>query len=600
MIKISKITIQRFRSIMSMELKIDNDNNIISICGPNNVGKTNTLRAMNLFFNPDQYNPKLDIPTLKNATWGGLVHPKITIEFTNENDLKYVLTRDFKSYNKEDVKLSGYNIDSLKNKLELSQDQLDDFISKIHFFYIESANMVIPDIIEKITQDMITLEYDKTRFTKNKSSLREAYNTYIDGLQEILDIFANEISGTFQSFRDSWSVVFNVPKNSETFRDLISDDVTLTIEDKGSNGIIEKGSGLQWLALILLQFEIAYRVPKGNAIVCIDEPDAFLHEGLQRKLRAFIDNKSIDMQIFLTTHSKVFIDTYGMKNTILLDAKLSDQYVKRRNKNIDVVETYSVNVNTEEGYRIICQHLGIEEKGYEILQKHNLLVEGECDKKYISELSKYFKFNEINIIPANGADNIVKYLDFYESYFKNYTTFTPKIKILLDNDPKGREIFKKLQAKRYSYININLILISNFLDDSNKGLERNSTNNEIEDFLYPDILCYLVNSLLKNRGLNQVNTKEICLKIHTNAFKSAGILNLCEHEKNVKNPDVGDQISFISSHESTNRIKEGLAGLFNIEGNRAIIDMLNACNIRYPKVKNILKDILTFDMEEEP
>jgi predicted ATP-dependent endonuclease of OLD family len=68
MIKISKITIQRFRSIMSMELKIDNDNNIISICGPNNVGKTNTLRAMNLFFNPDQYNPKLIEITLPSQS----------------------------------------------------------------------------------------------------------------------------------------------------------------------------------------------------------------------------------------------------------------------------------------------------------------------------------------------------------------------------------------------------------------------------------------------------------------------------------------------------------------------------------------------------
>lgn len=316
-------------------------------------------------------------------------------------------------------------------------------MNEIQFFHIDSANLIIPDVIEKITEDMISLEYDKARFTRSKTALRDAYNTYIDGLQDILDIFANNISETFKKFKDSWSVVLNVPKNSDTFRDLISDDVTLTINDKGSNGIIEKGSGLQRLALILLQFEIADKlIHKKNAIICIDEPDMFLHEGLQRKLKEFLDEKASNMQIFLTTHSKIFIDTFGMKNTILLDAKLYDQYVTRKNKNIEVMETIPIDIGTEEGYKIICAHLGIEEKQYEVLEKFNLLVEGGCDKKYISELSKYFKFKEPNIISANGADNMIKYLEFYDSYYRNYGSNTPTIRVILDNDAKGRETFK--------------------------------------------------------------------------------------------------------------------------------------------------------------
>lgn len=580
-----------------MVLNLDSENNIISICGPNNVGKTNTLRALNLFFDPSLYSPKIDIPTLKNATWGGSVHPKITVEFiNNENNYSHVLTRDLKKYNEDLIDLTGYcyDVNNSKDKHTLTKDEINTFIKKINFFYI-SADLVIPDIIEKITQDMISLEYDKTRFTKSKVGLKDAYNTYIDGLQEILDIFAQEISSTFQIFRDSWSVALNVPKNSETFRDLISDDVTLTLKDKGSNGVIEKGSGLQRLALILLQFEIAARVlPKGNAIICIDEPDAFLHEGLQHKLKSFFDEKSNNMQIFLTTHSKIFIDTYGMKNTILLNAKLYDQYVTRKKSNIDVMETFPINVDTEEGYKIICQHLGIEEKEFELLQTNNLIVEGECDKKYISELSKYFKLNEINIIPANGADNIIKYLDFYESYYRNYKTITPQIRVLLDNDPKGRDTYKRLKAKKFSYIKMDLMLTPNFLSDSNLNFEKNTTNNEIEDLIYPEVICYLVNSLCKKRGMNTISQKELCKKIQANAFKSAGILNLCEHMKNESNPEKGNEISFVSSHEATNHIKESFAGLFNIEGNKAFIDILNISNTKYPKVKeNLMKIVST-------
>ena len=593
MIKITKLTIQRFRSIIDMSLDFNVDSNIVSICGPNNVGKTNVLRALCLFFNPQQYNPKTDIPTLKNATWGGAVHPKVIVYFFDDStQQKYVLERDFKKIREDSIELSGCCIKN-RVKTNLSKEAIDSFMNDIQFFNIESANLVIPDVIEKITEDMISLEYDKARFTSNKTALRTAYNTYIDGLQDILNIFADNISETFRRFRDSWGVAFNVPKNSDTFRDLISDDVSLTIKDKGSNGIVEKGSGLQRLALILLQFEIADKlIHKKNAIICIDEPDMFLHEGLQRKLKEFLDEKALSMQIFLTTHSKIFIDTFGMKNTILLDAKLYDQYVTRRNKNIEVMETIPIDIGTEKGYKIICSHLGIEEKKYEILEEFNLLVEGECDKKYISELSRYFKLKEPKFISANGADNMIKYLDFYESYYRNYTSFTPFIRVILDNDIKGRETLRKLKAKKFQHIKAEYQLLPNFLNDADYNLEKNNTNNEIEDFIYPEILCELINTILKKRGMNTINTKEVCSQIQTKSFKSAGILNLCEHIKNKNNPDRGDELNFISSHETTNQIKEGLAGLFNIEGNRKIIGLLTICHEKYPLVKESLNELV--------
>ena len=46
--KIKSIDIKRYRSIDDLKLVIDTSTNFISICGPNNVGKTNVLRALNL------------------------------------------------------------------------------------------------------------------------------------------------------------------------------------------------------------------------------------------------------------------------------------------------------------------------------------------------------------------------------------------------------------------------------------------------------------------------------------------------------------------------------------------------------------------------
>lgn len=317
-----------------------------------------------------------------------------------------------------------------------------------------------------------------------------------------------------------------------------------------------------------------------------------MHEGLQHKLKRFFDEKSEYMQIFLTTHSKVFIDTYEMRNTILLNAEYSSQYSQRKKKDIDVMKTYAEDIDTDTGYKHICEHLGIEEKNYEILEKFNLLVEGECDKKYISELCKFFKFKDINIISANGADIMIKYLEFYESYYKNNSTYKPQIRIILDNDSKGRDIFKKLKAKKFNNITTDIMLIPNFLGDSNISLEKNNTNNDIEDFIYPEVLCELINKLLKKKGMNTLNQNQVCKQINTPAFKTNGILSLCEHLKNEKNPNNGGDISFTSSHESTNRIKEGLGGLFNIEGNKRLISILNECKNKYPLVKENLQNII--------
>ena len=80
---ISKVRIQRFRSIMDMEFNISDYSMPVAICGQNNVGKTNTLRAINLFFNPNTFNPNTDIPELKKAQRGGSYYPKLTVDFNS-------------------------------------------------------------------------------------------------------------------------------------------------------------------------------------------------------------------------------------------------------------------------------------------------------------------------------------------------------------------------------------------------------------------------------------------------------------------------------------------------------------------------------------
>ncbi|AEB99599.1 ATP-dependent nuclease [Selenomonas sputigena] len=608
MIRIIKCSISRYRSILSMTIDISQEFNSVAICGQNNVGKTNTLRAINIFFHPEDYATEIDMPKIKKATGGQSIHPKIELTFWDDQSDKYfVLCRDMKNYsaNSPENSLTGFSFEwhrkMKKNKLELSTEQISELFGQMEFVYIESINTFIPELIGKITDGIIDVEYDKSRFSQSKRALKEAYDTYVDGLSNILGIFANNISDTFRRFRENWKVEFIVPKNSETFRDLISEDVKLSLNDNGSIGVLDKGAGLQRLATILLKFEMLSRIDrKKNVFVCIDEPDVYLHEGLQRKLKSLFDEKSKYMQLFFTTHSKIFINEYNMQNVFLLDAKYYEQYSNRKKKNVNVIETLLVDINGKNGYDKICSHLGIEPVNYELLQCNNLLVEGNCDKKYLTGLIKFFGNPCPNIESLDGADNALKYLEFYNSYYHNNTSkYKPKIKIIFDNDTKGREIYNKIRANNYQYIEVSAILIQNHMNNGNTNLEHNNTNNEIEDFIYPEVMVFLINLLLERKNMKQLNEKKICKKIHTKSFSAGGILELCEYEKNSLNPVTGVEISFTSSGMKTNRVKEGLAGMFNLEANKVLLSLLNECNDKYPYVKEAVNELCDFSLENK-
>ena len=153
----------------------------------------------------------------------------------------------------------------------------------------------------------------------------------------------------------------------------------------------------------------------------------------------------------------------------------------------------------------------------------------------------------------------------------------PKIKVVLDNDVKGREIYSKIQS-----------------NSGNIKIEKNNTNNEIEDFLYPEVIVYLINLLLERKSMVRLKSSSVCKKIHTPSLAIKGILEVCEYEKDSLNPDNGAELSFISSGSQTNRVKEGLAGMFNLKANKNLLSLIGECDKKYPYVRQALQKLCDF------
>ena len=473
----------------------------------------------------------------------------------------------------------------------MKNDEISSLLKEIRFRYIESINIDIPNLIEDLTENIIDVEYTKTRLSKTKKELYNAYKKYTEGLQEILDIFSDKISETFNNFKSEWDIKFHVPSSVQTFRDLISNDVELRIDDGGGFNTEQKGSGLQRLAVILLNFEILKRMEDKSHIICIDEPDIYLHQGLQKKLKNFFEKNFEKIQIFYTTHSEIFIDSNLLRNVKLLDAEIEKKWSTRKNKEIDVVKTKEIKLDIDEGYDKICEHLGIEKIDLKELERENILVEGNCDKKYLEGLGQYFRLKIPKIISMDGISNVEKYLYYYSSYYSsNNKGFKPKIKVLFDNDNAGRKQFNQIKNKKYQELDIDMVLLKNYLGNS----EEKNINHEIEDFIYPEIIVYLTNEILKNINLELISQEEVDKKLSASkSLSSKGILEFIEYKKNDNNPENGNIIVL-----NTPSHKKNMAEKFNLE-DKEISNIIKENRNKYPFVEEFIRDLFNFTKENK-
>lgn len=174
MIKISKVHIRRFRSIMDLKLELNQNNNFVTICGENNAGKTNTLRALNIFFHPENYDYEKDTPLHKlEGTQGALVYPNITVEFV-DGTKTFKIERNFERFLNQ---LSGNEYEQ-ERQIELTEKQCLNTLDKIHCFYIESINVSYPKLINNLIDTVFEVAFANTRFSGGKKALKEAYEQY--------------------------------------------------------------------------------------------------------------------------------------------------------------------------------------------------------------------------------------------------------------------------------------------------------------------------------------------------------------------------------------------------------------------------------------
>lgn len=309
-LKIKKIYIKNFKCINKLEIQCDEDFNVI--IGQNNIGKTTILEsillwkkcydisiqksdnkfyasAKNLNFKELDFLRISDDVDLFNCVIKKKAQAEICLEIKNNNEtykLGFLITKVYNisnayfqmSYeNKDDFKafeaLALCENAKLSNMIVVSQSRpIASIISKEPYMY---KSQVLAKITQGKGYEVLRnkIRYDEEKKIKIENSISRILN--------------NEYKFIEKNKDNKEYIKMLVEKNGKT------------------SDLLSQGSGFLQLAEIFSSLE--YVEAKLN-VVLIDEPDAHLHVGVQKKLIQEFDNIE-NSQIFIISHNENFLYT---------------------------------------------------------------------------------------------------------------------------------------------------------------------------------------------------------------------------------------------------------------------------------------------------
>src|SRR5690554_506429 len=321
--KVSRIKIEKFRSIENGEFNIDD---IICIVGQNNSGKTAILKALNCFFNiQDELQNLIEgehFYSTSNAV------PKITITFNEVpingvydgfiNNEELVVKFEFRRPNRYSYKVKNGN--AFENCSEILLTQL---LSEVKFVLIpsERSSTFIENIENSLLSKLVNTYFEN--HTRHRDRLTpEVIRTFTYLKTNALDRLARQIDGNYLTNKGfSLNINSNRTINYQIFTDFLNIKI---VENNNEFKLSECGSGVQSLVAIAIYRYLA-NADNTNYIIAIEEPETNIHPQGQKEmiLSLFEELEDNDIQIIFTTHSPTLIDQLP-HNKVVLVRKVTD------------------------------------------------------------------------------------------------------------------------------------------------------------------------------------------------------------------------------------------------------------------------------------
>ncbi|GJM23233.1 MAG: hypothetical protein DHS20C15_31480 [Planctomycetota bacterium] len=405
--RVTRLEVENYRTLE--QLSLDLDPSFAAICGPNDSGKTNVIRALRSvlreeappylpFIESTDLSVKHDWPKWKEKN-AGSVRIAVTLDLDPHKDagLYQFILRQFKKEPTEE---------NLLVEVELTQGQTDrthkvtvtlagerhsgieaeDVLNRLHgakaIFYHNSTQAFAAMPFQRGFGRLKELSADPEAVEKIQSGVAK-------GMKKIARSRKDELEQLLGRLGNKYKLALTLPQFDVSEMPF---EVTLE-ESKAVVPLDDWGSGTRNRTLILyLLFaarqaqSAATSADKVTPLIVIEEPECFLHPVAQaefgRLLQALADEFGV--QVIVTTHSPYMLSTEKPESNVLLDRRI--HYRKR-------LETERVETGGANWMEPFARALGLQSSVFEpwealfrIQADSVLLVEGKLDREYLEIL----------------------------------------------------------------------------------------------------------------------------------------------------------------------------------------------------------------------
>lgn len=423
--KLDKVHIEGYKSLRDVTLRIDRE--LTTIIGVNDVGKSSVLKAINIFLN--------DVKPEQTDFHANMSEISITLTFrieTEEEQSKlqhlsdtsndrFSLTKVFKV---EDEKIKAPEI--LLSETKLTRGQWKELWELLpQFIYVESvrdaddiSKVSTTSTLGKLLRPLIQDIGDK------KEELESALRQRIEALRKDLEDYLIEQTPNVKGL--------TIDPRIQLEKAI---DLEFSIEDTFNylTSVTRRGSGVQSSLVVgIFRLYAKYGIGK-NILFGIEEPEAFLHPGAQRRLfSALHDVAKHDAQVIVTTHSTIFIDRGRLAGISLLKRNPNGGVEVKRMKDQDDLKVVSETLEQRNSDLLLWNAV--------------LLVEGRSDTVFFDELSKivlqewHQNFDNLGInVVAVGGKNKMEYV----ANAKVLSCFGVPFLVVLDRDNDSADDIRK-------------------------------------------------------------------------------------------------------------------------------------------------------------
>lgn len=375
---IKKVSVKYFRSLHSVEVKKCSSVNVFS--GRNDSGKSNVVKALNLFFNNQadwgsvfefyENFSKKRLEEVRKDTIKGRQFISVKVEFDRPSNYKGSLPETFsvekKWYRDNLIPEISNNLESLHKRgklpssLTTAQRSLATFLNKVHFEYVPAIRdrNYVNELLSRLQRTLLDMSIEK-----NEALFTTA--------QTLADHIENQVVDLKSDFESATNIETSIEPPASA-SGLFQSFLVSTMTDNGSVPLKFRGDGLQSRYIASVLHYIALN-SKDFYVWGYEEPEIALeYSHVSSMAKDFLAKYSEESQIFLSTHSPAFIS--------LESDKVSCYRVSQ-----DDSETFVANTALSkdfEGKSLLKEELGIIE------------IQREVHDFYSAELKKLDNLNK--------------------------------------------------------------------------------------------------------------------------------------------------------------------------------------------------------------